>query len=380
MGLETGTRIQDLVPTNPAGATDFVSQGDDHIRLIKACIQGSFPSLGSTAVARTAEELNGIKDASNLTSGTLPDARLSSNVPLKNAAATISGTYTFSTAPVLPAASIADASLSSNVPLKDAANTFTAYQSVAMAGDSGFTATETGGSVGMVLRAASTFGYVGTTTNHPLRFYANSGLSGTISEAGNWTLHSPSSGTTIATNVIAEANGATWTDGTRTLGLYTSAAMSAGGFGVITNHNFNLFTNSITRVTIGAGGGVQFGSPTGGDKGAGTLNTAGAIYQNNVPVASLPAQTSSSTTLAAGQAHYITGNATLPALAAGEWVSIINNSGSAITISKNGSSTTYWTAAGSSISTVTVPARGRIFAEGVGSSVAYVSGDISGST
>src|SRR5690606_8565504 len=124
------------------------------------------------------------------------------------------------------------------------------------------------------------------------------------------------------------------------------------------------------------GTGLQVGAPSGGDKGAGTLNTAGAIYQNNVPVSSLPAVTSTSTTLAAGQAHYITGNATLPALAAGEWVSIINNSGSAITISESSGYTTYWTASGASVSSFTLAARGRMFAEGIGSSTMYVSGDI----
>ena len=46
MGLETGTEIQDLNPNWPLG-TDDVSQGDDHIRLVKSCIQGSFP--GTTA-------------------------------------------------------------------------------------------------------------------------------------------------------------------------------------------------------------------------------------------------------------------------------------------------------------------------------------------
>src|SRR5690606_19372393 len=158
--------------------------------------------------------------------------------------------------------------------------------------------------------------------------------------------------------------------------------------------------------------GLQIGSPAGGDKGAGTLNTAGDIYINNVSVrdasginagtlnnarlpstinvttlqqggvnvASLPAVTSTSTTLVAGQAHYITGNATLPALAAGEWVSIINNSGSPITISESLGYTTYWTTSGASVSTVTLAPRGRLFAEGVGSSVAYVSGDITGAS
>ena len=40
MGLEVGTQIGDLVPANPPG-TDPKSQGDDHLRLLKTCVQGS---------------------------------------------------------------------------------------------------------------------------------------------------------------------------------------------------------------------------------------------------------------------------------------------------------------------------------------------------
>lgn len=43
MGLETGSFISDLIATNPP-STDKKSQGDDHLRLIKAVLQGSFPS------------------------------------------------------------------------------------------------------------------------------------------------------------------------------------------------------------------------------------------------------------------------------------------------------------------------------------------------
>lgn len=43
MGLESGTYISDFVSSNPAG-TDLESQGDDHIRLIKAVLQSTFPS------------------------------------------------------------------------------------------------------------------------------------------------------------------------------------------------------------------------------------------------------------------------------------------------------------------------------------------------
>lgn len=62
MGLETGTLIPDLVDANPSG-TDPKSEGDDHLRLIKTCVQGSFPAfVGTTAVpasvALSEDEIN----------------------------------------------------------------------------------------------------------------------------------------------------------------------------------------------------------------------------------------------------------------------------------------------------------------------------------
>jgi hypothetical protein len=44
MGLESATYIDELVNTNPLAA-DNVSQGDNHLRLIKAVLQSSFPSV-----------------------------------------------------------------------------------------------------------------------------------------------------------------------------------------------------------------------------------------------------------------------------------------------------------------------------------------------
>ena len=59
MALETGvTYIEDLVDTNPVGATDYVDKGDDHIRNIKTAVQGSFPNLGAAAVTKTAAQIN----------------------------------------------------------------------------------------------------------------------------------------------------------------------------------------------------------------------------------------------------------------------------------------------------------------------------------
>jgi microcystin-dependent protein len=43
MGLESGTYVSDLVTSNPT-STDLKSQGDDHLRLIKATLQASFPN------------------------------------------------------------------------------------------------------------------------------------------------------------------------------------------------------------------------------------------------------------------------------------------------------------------------------------------------
>ena len=57
MGLETATYISQLVPTNPT-ASDPVSQGDDHLQLIKSVLQAQFTTLGAAAVTTTAAELN----------------------------------------------------------------------------------------------------------------------------------------------------------------------------------------------------------------------------------------------------------------------------------------------------------------------------------
>lgn len=61
MGLETTTTIAGLVSTDPAGG-DPVSQGDDHIKLLKAVLKNIFPGSGgvgfSTPITATEAELN----------------------------------------------------------------------------------------------------------------------------------------------------------------------------------------------------------------------------------------------------------------------------------------------------------------------------------
>ena len=50
MGLESAAFLNGLVDTNPA-ATDNVSQGDDHLRLIKKVLKDSFPSVDAAVNA-----------------------------------------------------------------------------------------------------------------------------------------------------------------------------------------------------------------------------------------------------------------------------------------------------------------------------------------
>lgn len=57
MSLESATYISQLIATNPVGAVDYVSQGDDHLRLVKTVLLNSFPNI-SGAVTATHTELN----------------------------------------------------------------------------------------------------------------------------------------------------------------------------------------------------------------------------------------------------------------------------------------------------------------------------------
>jgi microcystin-dependent protein len=58
MPLESATYLDDLNPANPA-ATDLLSQGDDHIRLIKAVLQATFPNIAGP-VTLSDTDINGL--------------------------------------------------------------------------------------------------------------------------------------------------------------------------------------------------------------------------------------------------------------------------------------------------------------------------------
>lgn len=91
MALESATYIDDLVDTNPT-ASDNVSQGDDHIRLLKSTIQASFPAI-TGAMTSTHTELNILDGATVSTAELNQVADLLAQVPtLETVQATTSGT------------------------------------------------------------------------------------------------------------------------------------------------------------------------------------------------------------------------------------------------------------------------------------------------
>ena len=67
MGLETGTTISSLIASNPTSA-DPVSQGDNHLQLIKSVLKAQFPGTAgsgyATAITATEAELNSLHTGS----------------------------------------------------------------------------------------------------------------------------------------------------------------------------------------------------------------------------------------------------------------------------------------------------------------------------
>ena len=84
MALESATYIPELTNTNPVGASDPKSQGDDHLRLIKKTLLNTFGSFVGTA---------GTPKSVTLTEDQINDAAL------KAAAATMSALWNFTTKP-----------------------------------------------------------------------------------------------------------------------------------------------------------------------------------------------------------------------------------------------------------------------------------------
>lgn len=68
MGLESASFIHELDASNPVGASDPKSQGDNHLRMIKTCLLNTWPNIDG-AVTASHTELNQLAGVT-LASGT----------------------------------------------------------------------------------------------------------------------------------------------------------------------------------------------------------------------------------------------------------------------------------------------------------------------
>ena len=99
MTVESATYISQLNPAYPA-AGDNISEGDDHVRLIKSVLQSQFTGLATTAVTQTSAQMNklGFEPGTIVmfASGTTPTTETISGVKdwlLCNGAAYSTSTY-----------------------------------------------------------------------------------------------------------------------------------------------------------------------------------------------------------------------------------------------------------------------------------------------
>lgn len=435
MSLETGTYISDLNASNPVGSTDKVQTADDHIRLLKSTIKASFPGV-TGAVTATHTELNvldgitattaelNILDGVTLTASNINDAALKSAAntftatPQKITGSNISwlleqsgittglnlssgvarvGTYSAHDFRI-DTNSVERIKITSTgvITLNGVGVTDFARLSQAntFSGTSGVQTLQTTGTnpAGLQLNTSSTsratINAIGANdqlitgslaadlalyvTTGRLIFGAGAGSAPlfVMSSAGNFDFKS---GTlTIGGNII--------TAGTLTIAGSGETLATFADDGAVT-----LYYDNAAKLATASGGVSVTGALTASTglvatTGGLTVSAGGAAITGATTVSgALTAATlasSDSETLVAGQLHFIDANATLPNLTAGQWIQIINDSGSAITISKNGSDTTYWSLTGASVSTsFTLAARGKLTAvcNPAGSAV-YVSG------
>jgi hypothetical protein len=281
-------------------------------------------------------------DASDLDTGTLPDARLSSNVPLKDASNTFTGS-------------------ANNFGNADGEE-LGVYGATGHVRIIGYSPGQTG--TLLYVRNAADSGYVDFTVlaNDIVLTGASVVLNGVNSS--DFARLSQSNTFTGAEQHISNSGSPLFrvTDTTDSASVYMQVGGGEGYVGTQTSHPFNVITNNANRISISAAGAIDFNN--------------GAVLAETIA-------NSDSETLAAGQLHFIDANATLPNLPAGQWIEVINDSASPITISKNGSDTTYWSLTGATVSTsFTLAARGRLSAvcNPAGSSVYVAGSGITGAT
>ncbi len=352
MALETGDYISDLVITNPVGATDPKSQGDDHIRLLKKTIKQTFPNL-SGAMTLTQGNLNALAPFF-----TDPNA---DRIAFWDDSA---GAFAF-LAPDGTTIAISGTTLStgSNVPLLNGANTFTSNQLISRATAAEYRATETGGTVTAYLGATATEVYVGARTNHAVGFYQNDTLRGSISTSGVWTLNG-----VAQTDFARLSQENAFQDAIKVQGSYTDALtgphifLDANGGGSlpriggittsgvayslqIWGSDLDIFMGGASRLTVSSSGNFDF---KGGTVTTNNASAAEVGYKGAPTQASISASANTGTGTAGATVRFTGGSGqtfTLDSDPPADSVVVIDNaSGNSWTIAASGTLT--WAATG----------------------------------
>jgi hypothetical protein len=231
MPLESVTYISDFIASNPVGATDPKSQGDDHLRNIKAGILNTWPNVDGPVTSTPTEfnRLTGLTgltgsgnlvasasptftgtvtlaaasasgtitanlfsgsgasltalNATNLASGTVPDARFPATLPAVSGA-----NLTNLNASNASSGTLSDSRLSSNVPLKNAANTFTGGTQAATsaAGSVGWSCSYNATVNGQLIASSSGTVFIGAASSHPVDLVTDNTTRLSIAANGNF--------------------------------------------------------------------------------------------------------------------------------------------------------------------------------------------------
>jgi hypothetical protein len=250
MPVESVSYVSDLNASWPLGTGEPKSFGDDHLRNIKLALKNTFPNLNA-AVTSSPAELNYLDGATGVT-GTGNTVRADNpnfgGTAQFNAIVAASGLGINQLhATNITAGTVADARLSSNVPLKNAANAFTAAQTVTV-GDS---------AVGLTV--------AGATGKLQIYGYSSPGsFIDSLNAAGNAFTELTLRGSQISTNANVTATHASATVGFRsTYASSVTAAMVASSgsavyLGAESNHPVGLITNNTERLGISAAGNFDF--------------------------------------------------------------------------------------------------------------------------
>jgi uncharacterized protein YaiE (UPF0345 family) len=269
-------------------------------------------------------------NASNISSGTLADARLSSNVPLKNVSntftanqqinasggvgLTINGVANYYTVDFIGQPDGSNNAYAFRAKGNATGAVYATVENTSAAGSANLWVAANNFSTRLKLTCDPTFVSVGSETSQPLYLRTADTNRITISTGGNVTINAPVSGSGLTVNGVSGAYAVDFTSqpdgsnnaypfraqGNATGGVYatvvnTSATgfanisvasnnfgssmrlMSAPTFGAVgtsTSHPLALRTNDADRVTISSGGNVTINAPTSGT----TLYVNGDIY------------------------------------------------------------------------------------------------------